>query len=285
MTYCKMCNKEFIPKNSRNIYCCKECGELAKKINARKEIQTKICIICNKEFKTSRSFQKFCSNECWKKYKIEYDKVRNKNNIEKRKELSHKYYEENKNKIKEYSKKWFEENKEYALKKHNEGKRRRRKENPEKYREKDRIYNKNKSNEIKQRERGKRKLRWNNDYNYRLKNIISHQIRCNLFQNKTFKTFELLNYSIQDLKNHLESLFQEGMNWNNYGYTGWHIDHIKPVASFNLINKDGSQNLEEIKKCWALENLQPLWAKDNMSKGAWYIDEFGNKKQYRYDKK
>ena len=59
------------------------------------------------------------------------------------------------------------------------------------------------------------------------------------------------------LAGHLESLFSPGMTWDNYGFEGWHIDHIKPCASFELDQK---------KICFHYTNLQPLWAKDNMSK-------------------
>jgi len=56
------------------------------------------------------------------------------------------------------------------------------------------------------------------------------------------------------------------MNWNNYGYYGWHIDHIKPCSSFDL-----SKDLEQ-RKCFHYTNLQPLLAKDNLEKGAKYVD-------------
>lgn len=64
-----------------------------------------------------------------------------------------------------------------------------------------------------------------------------------------------------DLFIHIESLFQEGMNWINWGSGGWNIDHIKPCNSFNLL-KD-----EEIKKCFNYSNLQPLWERNNRAKG------------------
>lgn len=70
----------------------------------------------------------------------------------------------------------------------------------------------------------------------------------------------------EKLKNHLESLFKPGMTWENR--SNWHIDHIRPLASFKYVNDDGSPNLEEIKVSWAIENLQPLWDKDNIAKGA-----------------
>lgn len=72
----------------------------------------------------------------------------------------------------------------------------------------------------------------------------------------------IVGYSIDDLKRHLESQFAVGMSWENYG--DWHIDHIRPVSSF-----DFSKNKYDVaKQCWALENLQPLWAVDNLRKGA-----------------
>jgi len=68
-----------------------------------------------------------------------------------------------------------------------------------------------------------------------------------------------LGCSIEGLKKHLEAQFQEGMSWDNYGE--WHIDHIIPLASFNLINES-----DFLKACH-YTNLQPLWAEDNLSKG------------------
>ena len=71
---------------------------------------------------------------------------------------------------------------------------------------------------------------------------------------------ELVDYTLNDLKLHLEGLFTDGMSWGNYGR--WHIDHIRPVSSFNI----KSFNCEDFKLCWSLENLQPLWAIDNFNK-------------------
>mgnify|MGYP001217689456 CR=1 FL=1 len=78
---------------------------------------------------------------------------------------------------------------------------------------------------------------------------------------KNNTTFELLPYTKEELISHLESQFTDGMSWDNMDE--WHIDHIRPVSSFNFTTTE----CEDFKKCWALDNLQPLWAKDNMSKG------------------
>jgi len=75
---------------------------------------------------------------------------------------------------------------------------------------------------------------------------------------KSRSTFKLLGCSIADFMRHLETRFQEGMTWENYGE--WQIDHVKPCASFDLT--DPKQ--QEI--CFHFSNLQPLWERDNKSK-------------------
>ena len=82
---------------------------------------------------------------------------------------------------------------------------------------------------------------------------------------KTNKTFALLGYTIEELMTHLEKQFTEGMTWDNYGE--WHVDHIIPMCSFKFENTDD----EGFKECWSLNNLQPLWGKDNLSKGTRYL--------------
>ena len=81
------------------------------------------------------------------------------------------------------------------------------------------------------------------------------------------RTFALLGYSIDDLKNHLEPMFHPDMTWGNFG--DWHIDHIRPLASFKYSSPDDP----DFKAAWALSNLQPLWAAENLSKGSRYERE------------
>ena len=71
---------------------------------------------------------------------------------------------------------------------------------------------------------------------------------------------KLLAYSVEELIEHLENQFDDKMTWDNYGK--WHIDHIIPLSHFRYITEKNS----EFKKCWALENLQPLWASENRKK-------------------
>jgi hypothetical protein len=73
------------------------------------------------------------------------------------------------------------------------------------------------------------------------------------------KTTEFLGCNVLELKNHLEFQFKEGMSWNNHGLFGWHIDHIKPLSS--------AKTEKELYILCHYTNLQPLWAKDNLSKG------------------
>jgi hypothetical protein len=67
---------------------------------------------------------------------------------------------------------------------------------------------------------------------------------------------EKLGYTISEFKSHIESQFKDGMTWENHGE--WHIDHIRPVSSFES---------SEYKLINELRNLQPLWAGENLSKG------------------
>lgn len=89
----------------------------------------------------------------------------------------------------------------------------------------------------------------------RLYDAVKHQKGT-----KSAKTLEMLGCTVEQLQTFLEAEFTEGMTWDNYGE--WHIDHILPCASFNL------EDPEEQKKCFHWTNLQPLWATDNIRKGA-----------------
>lgn len=71
----------------------------------------------------------------------------------------------------------------------------------------------------------------------------------------------VVGYTLDQLRDHLESLFVDGMGWHNRDM--WHIDHIIPQSFF----KFSSPNDVEFRMCWRMENLQPLWAIDNIRKG------------------
>jgi len=72
----------------------------------------------------------------------------------------------------------------------------------------------------------------------------------------------IVGYDWEDLKNHLEKKFTNGMSWKRFLKGEIHIDHIKPINSFSFSNFN-----DDFKRCWSLENLQPLWKIDNLKKG------------------
>lgn len=97
---------------------------------------------------------------------------------------------------------------------------------------------------------------------------LSENIRNRIYQGlkgfiKTSKAEELLGCTFNEFKYYLESKFIEGMSWSNYG-TGWHVDHIKPISLFNLIDP------EEQRKAFNYTNCQPLFALDNLKKSNKY---------------
>ena len=102
----------------------------------------------------------------------------------------------------------------------------------------------------------------------KLRYNFSRGMRKSLHSNKNGASWEsLVGYTLVDLKTHIEKQFVEGMSWDNYGPV-WHIDHIRPVASFNIKTAECS----DFKECWSLNNLQPLFALDNFKKGSTYKD-------------
>lgn len=108
---------------------------------------------------------------------------------------------------------------------------------------------------INENERKRRK----NDIEYKIKKNLRRRVNQVITRDcKSSSTMELLGCSMYDFLKHIELKFIDGMNWDNYGE--WHIDHIIPCSSFDLTN------IEQQMKCFHYSNLQPLWAKDNLSK-------------------
>jgi len=107
-------------------------------------------------------------------------------------------------------------------------------------------------------------MRRHTDPTYRLKYLIKSAIWKSLRSGngKGRRKWEsLVGFTVEELKAHLESKFELGMSWDNAGE--WHIDHIMPVSRFNFESPDDM----DFKLCWALDNLQPMWGWENMSKG------------------
>lgn len=110
------------------------------------------------------------------------------------------------------------------------------------------------------------KKRRDKDPSFRLRQNLSRHIRKSVHQPSQHGSWmRSIGYTGGDLRNHLERQFQKGMSWGNYG-TKWHIDHIVPVHSFRLTDNGGHPDMDQIRACWALSNLRPLWAADNIKK-------------------
>lgn len=71
-----------------------------------------------------------------------------------------------------------------------------------------------------------------------------------------------LGCTIPELRRRLEEQFKPGMTWGNWSLRGWHVDHIKPLAAFNLLDR------EQVLQAVNFSNLQPMWASENIRKGA-----------------
>ena len=153
---------------------------------------------------------------------------------------------------------------------------RRRKLNPQKKREANRnwyIRNQKKIKEdrcvfsIPPKERAKirnriyQKSRYNSEPLFAMMSRLRARVRIFLKSNdytRSSTTKEIIGCEVEELKTHIESKFVNGMSWDNRGQ--WHIDHIVPLAS--------AKSLDEVIKLCHYTNLQPLWAKDNLSKGC-----------------
>ena len=128
-------------------------------------------------------------------------------------------------------------------------------------REQQNAYYKENKDKILKAKRMARRLRRKTDPTFRLEaNLRSRTNGAIKNNSKSKSTIELLGCTVEHARKHLESQFTDGMNWETYGFYGWHIDHIIPCASFDLSIP------EQQRQCFHFTNLQPLWAKDNLSK-------------------
>jgi len=160
-----------------------------------------------------------------------------------------KYYQAHKEKIIEYTKKYYKNNKKIILQRIK------------------RRYKVKRKQIIKYNVKYRR-LRRRNEIKIRLHDRLSKRIWDAVKENcKSAKTVKLIGCSIEKLEQHLQKQFKVGMTWDNYGFYGWHVDHILPCASFDLSKK--SEQL----KCFNYKNLQPLWAEENWSKNRKILEE------------
>lgn len=194
---------------------------------------------------------------------------------------SKEYCRKNSEKAKARAKKWYEDNKEYRLaqdkkKRSTPEYKETMKEYLRQYYIKNREVLRKKHNEYKintdylKWKRENHKLNMETNPNYRFGHILRGRINSALRFNRTIKakkTEELLGCSVEVARKHIESQFKPGMTWDNHGRRTWHIDHIKPISSFDLSNP------EEQKKAFHYTNLQPLHWVENLTKGSKIDDD------------
>lgn len=157
------------------------------------------------------------------------------------------------------SRRYYRDNKETVLQKNKEYKERR----VDWYRDYNQEYYKENKEDIKKGVKERHYKRLKEDIGYRLLQRCRTRIYQALKgQIKSKRTRKLIGCSVEKLKQHLESQFQEGMSWDNYGE--WHVDHIRPCAMFDFTRA------EDQLECFHYTNLQPLWAEDNQRKSDKY---------------
>jgi len=217
--------------------------------------QWKVCSKC----KTNKAFSEYYKDnsnsigirpnckECSEKSKAEY-RINNKELV---KEASRRYERTDKRKAKRKANREKEEIK-LRTKAYREA-------NKEKIKASQQNYHRN--NRVKVRAQVRKRLKEN------VKFRLSHNLRARFHDalkkaniSKNSSVHDLIGCSVEDLKAYLASLFEEGMSWDNYGK--WEIDHILPVASFDLTS------IDQQKECFNYKNLQPLWAEENRKKGC-----------------
>jgi hypothetical protein len=124
-----------------------------------------------------------------------------------------------------------------------------------------RELNRNKENNL-------NKIKYNTNIQYKtsvlLRSRLNQAIKGLI---KSGSAIRDLGCSISELKAHLEVQFEPDMTWGNWSRKGWHIDHIKPLAAFDLSNP------KELKEACHYKNLQPLWAKDNLVKSTHFAPQ------------
>jgi len=162
------------------------------------------------------------------------------------------YRQKNTERIKLYKKKYYNKNKEKA-----------------------RLYDQKRNEENPGYRNNYFKKRYQANPIYRLNSNITSAIYRSLKGNKNGRHWEaIVGYTLMELKVHLEKQFKNGMNWANKGRNGWHLDHKIPIEKFNIT----SIECDDFKRCWALENLQPMWEADNIRKSNKILNQFAQLK-------
>lgn len=167
--------------------------------------------------------------------------------------------DEQRRKQSELTKAWRQKNKERVAFLKNKWK----EENLEKHRLMEQKYRDKTKDKRKEYDKERNKLNYT-DPMHRIKKNQQRRLTRELLRvnkGRSQRTLKYIGCTLDELRKHIEGLFLPGMTWENYGTFGWHVDHIIPQSSFDFSDE------EQIKKCMNYKNLQPLWWRDNLSKG------------------
>lgn len=197
------------------------------------------CRVCDKEYR-----------EANKKRGMVYNKEYRDKNRSKIYEVNNKYRDNHKEEKSEYDKQYREENKEMIA-------------------ARDKAYRENNSAEIEAKKLIYRDNKYKNNPHFKLNRDVAQKMRWSLKHAKDKNKFFFgLKYSIEELKKHLIKTLPEGYVWGDYLSGVIQIDHEKPLAAFYYTSIEDP----EFKECWDIDNLQLLFAYDNLMKGTKYDD-------------
>lgn len=265
---CPTCGLTFFPEHQkigrRQIYCSWKC---------RSNLGMRICVVCGAEYKVKHKRQITCSHLCGaRRAGIERAK-RNRVNVDgetlrrcptckEMKPLNTEHYHKSNSTLDGFAYackacqriRHIEYNKTDRARKLKRIRRQKDKVNPNGYLN---------GNKYKENRRRHEKERSRNDVMFAIKGRMRSRMFQALKRGKGGRSWQaLVGYSVHDLKAHIEKQFTKGMTWRRFLDGEIHIDHKIPVVAFNFT----TGNDIDFKRCWAINNLQPLWAKDNRIK-------------------
>ena len=257
---CLTCGAEYCCKNIRPGYCSNHCKYVAQQERNKANKSFNVCPTCGKN--THRD--KYCSKECFHTRNVSIstsgEKLLKCSDCHEHKPMTNEYFYKSKNAdcgfksqckpcSSEAKRKWLLTDHAKSLVANT------RKRNIET----SRSYAKSRAEKRNNAERDRKRT----DPNFALRCRMRVLMHMTLRQTKNGRKWQdLVGYSIQSLKDHIEKQFNDGMNWDRFLAGDVHIDHIIPVSAFNYTDPSH----RDFHRCWALKNLRPMWATDNLKK-------------------
>lgn len=252
---------------------CSKCGTEKEDYEfAKHKAQCKMCrALIDKKFRENNKLEVKIYNSEYRKNNKEEIKEKRENKKEEMKKYQKLYYEENREVLLKYNIEYRKENRDEIIKRNADY----RKNNVVKIKEQ------NSNPENKKKRNVYEKKRKQNDPAFKLRKDLSRSINQILKRKGSSKNgnsiVKFLPYTIGELKKHIEKQFEPWMNWQNQGKYNteswddndqktwtWQLDHIIPQSTFQYISMED----QSFKDCWALSNLRPLSAKQNMLDGT-----------------